>query len=258
MPKHKKPRGSQSAGTSSGGALILRDVVDWLSKRNLDVPAALLAACPPAPASGAARTPSAAADKSAEFQWATSLLPALRERERRALSRYVQQRGAATSSAPSSGAGSCTAAAAAVVCSDDDADEADGTSTTPPSVRGGHWPADVAYSNDYAWGDDVPAELWRPYRPDGTRRRAAHPGPRTFSALITEAEHPAAGQCGLFAAVDLAAGAWVVDYVGAVSLGANEDKTSDYVCDFGEHSELALDANRLGNEGRFVNDYRNT
>ena len=58
--------------------------------------------------------------------------------------------------------------------------------------------------------------------------------------------------------VDLPCGAWVLDYVGAVSLGANEDRTSDYVCDFGESSELALDANRTGNEGRFVNDYRNT
>ena len=30
------------------------------------------------------------------------------------------------------------------------------------------------------------------------------------------------------------------------------------MCDFGEASELALDANTVGNEARFVNDYRNT
>ena len=46
--------------------------------------------------------------------------------------------------------------------------------------------------------------------------------------------------------------------MGVICLGANEDRASDYVYDFGEHSELALDANRRGNEGRFVNDYRNT
>jgi len=50
----------------------------------------------------------------------------------------------------------------------------------------------------------------------------------------------------------------VMDYVGRVCLGENQDKESDYVCDFGEHSELALDARRVGNEARFINDYRNT
>ena len=30
------------------------------------------------------------------------------------------------------------------------------------------------------------------------------------------------------------------------------------MCDFGEESELTLDARHIGNEGRFVNDYRNT
>lgn len=28
--------------------------------------------------------------------------------------------------------------------------------------------------------------------------------------------------------------------------------------EFGDHGELALDANRIGNEGRFINDFRNT
>ena len=27
-----------------------------------------------------------------------------------------------------------------------------------PSVRGGKWPDEVRYTNDYAWGDDVPAD----------------------------------------------------------------------------------------------------
>ena len=82
---------------------------------------------------------------------------------------------------------------------------------------------------------------------------------KTFFARIdAAAEHPAAGQCGLFAAVALRHGERVIDYVGAVCAGEHEDKSSDYVCDFGEHSELALDAKSVGNEARFVNDYRNT
>lgn len=34
--------------------------------------------------------------------------------------------------------------------------------------------------------------------------------------------------------------------------------SSDYELDFGLESELSLDADSLGNEGRFLNDYRNT
>ena len=62
----------------------------------------------------------------------------------------------------------------------------------------------------------------------------------------------------MFAAVDLPAGSRIIDYVGAVCLGANEDRESDYVCDFGENSEFALDSRHVGNEARFINDYRNT
>ena len=76
----------------------------------------------------------------------------------------------------------------------------------------------------------------------------------------------------------------MLDYVGEVSAGGSEDQASDYVSDFGDSSELALDANKLGNEvpraprsstpmhllrtsphistaprqARFINDYRNT
>ena len=53
-------------------------------------------------------------------------------------------------------------------------------------------------------------------------------------------------------------GAWVLDYEGDVGLGENEDKSSDFVCDFGQRSELALDADSYGNEGRYLNDFRNT
>ena len=50
----------------------------------------------------------------------------------------------------------------------------------------------------------------------------------------------------------------MLDYVGCVSLGEHEDRSSDYVSEFGEEGELCLDARRVGNEARFVNDFRNT
>ena len=39
----------------------------------------------------------------------------------------------------------------------------------------------------------------------------------------------------------------MLDYIGDVSAGGCEDRDSDYVSDFGERGELALDADKVGN-----------
>ena len=235
---------------SPGGAWVLVDVVAWLDKKRLSVPAPLSSACP-SDTAAASRQPCKAADETAEFRWACSLLPDLRERERRALARFVKLRGAAAGTPSAAAKGSSMAAS-------EDEEETNAGEGGPPVIRGGEWPAEVEFCNDYRWGDDVPPPLRLQYQPSASRRRAARPCARTFAAVIGDSAHPACGQCGLFAAKALSHGAWVIDYVGAVTLGENEDRASDYVCDFGDRSELALDAKRMGNEGRFVNDYRNT
>ena len=254
MPKVGRDEKKKAAAPSiSRGSRVLYDVVDFLQRRKLDVPSAIAAACPqqPPPPSTANHDPTA----TAEFTWAMAQLAGLKERERRAIERFVKKRAAGGGGEDEPGASSSSAA---VVADGSDADDDARGSIGPPSVRGGKWPADVEYTNDYAWGSDVPAEMRLSYRPDAWRKRPPIPCSRTFSAVINESGHPANGQCGLFAARKMDRGAWVIDYVGAISLGEHEDKTSDYVCDFGEHSELALDANKKGNEARFVNDYRNT
>lgn len=258
------PKGlaNHSARGAPPGPIVLHDVLDFLRKRKLEEVHAEAASsirrrcgdgARPLPSSTA---PAIAPEQTAEFQWAMGLLTGLREREKRALERFVQKKAA-------------TAAAAALpspskpgYASGDEGGAAQETTDAElvlPSIAGGSWPADVTYSNDYLWDARVPAELAAKYQPaSGVRRRPRAPCPRTYGAAITDAAHPAAGQFGLFAACALAHGAWVLDYVGAVSLGEHEDRTSDYVCDFGEQSELALDAAKVGNEARFVNDYRNT
>ena len=126
-------------------------------------------------------------------------------------------------------------------------------------MRGGRWPAGVAYSNDYKWDSSVPAAVAATYRPaGGSRRRSGRSCPRCYGCRITDEHHPAFGQNGLRAAVDLACGAWVLDYTGIVSPKADEDAASEYACEFGQRGELTLDATRWGNEARFINDYRNT
>ena len=183
---------------------------------------------------------------SADFQWAMIHLCGLKERDKRALERHVKKDKKMPAALDED--------EAPPPVSDDENDGPEG----PPAVRGGEWPPDVCYTNDYVWGDDVTPNLRAQYQPKPPRKRPARPCRRTFGGVVDDPDHPACGENGLYAAVALAHGAWVIDYVGVICLGANEDRASDYVCDFGEHSELALDANRRGNEGRFVNDYRNT
>src|SRR5690606_29219392 len=61
---------------------------------------------------------------------------------------------------------------------------------------------------------------------------------------------------GLFAATQLNPKEHVIDYVGYVQLSQHSSQTSDYVLRF--EDGLAIDAEKMGNEARFVNDYRGT
>ena len=207
--------------------------VGWLTKRRFAVPPALEAA--------AAQAVLPAAGQADEMQWLLSLLPGLKERERRALARHVEK-----------------STRAVVSCVPDAASSA---SETEGSAAAGSlsWPDDVAFSNDYEWDGRVPPAVLERYGRRGVRRRRrAGLCTRVEVRKIDDESHPAHGERGLFAAVALPCGARVLDYVGCVSLGEHEDRSSDYVSEFGEDGELCLDARRVGNEARFVNDFRNT
>ncbi|KAK0708136.1 hypothetical protein B0H67DRAFT_464458, partial [Lasiosphaeris hirsuta] len=87
------------------------------------------------------------------------------------------------------------------------------------------------------------------------------PSPRTCHIQpITNPSHPAHGQRGLFAARDLVPSELVVPYFGEVhpgtGTGAERHAASDYDLWMDRDGDLAVDAARAGNEGRFVNDYR--
>ena len=74
--------------------------------------------------------------------------------------------------------------------------------------------------------------------------------------LIQDPAHPANGQRGLFAARDLKPGAFILPYLGRVHASGGTDPHSDYDLWLDREADLAVDAGRQGNEGRFVNDYR--
>ena len=83
------------------------------------------------------------------------------------------------------------------------------------------------------------------------------PNPLIRIQVISDPEHPADGQCGLFATRDLKPGTFILPYLGRVHDGATgTDPESDYDLWLDREAGIAVDAARQGNEGRFVNDYR--
>lgn len=75
--------------------------------------------------------------------------------------------------------------------------------------------------------------------------------------LIQDPKHPAHGQYGLLATRDLKPGSFILPYLGRVHAGGGgTDPHSDYDLWLDREADVAVDAARQGNEGRFVNDYR--
>ena len=122
------------------------------------------------------------------------------------------------------------------------------------------WVDGVEYLYENRWDARVPKEVLKALRPvagasacDGPPRSAL-----VMAGRINDPQHPAFGQCGLFAAKKLLPGQFVLDYRGVVTRSEHESKTSDYTLAFVEDGPelLTLDAESAGNEARFINDFR--
>lgn len=73
---------------------------------------------------------------------------------------------------------------------------------------------------------------------------------------IKDERHPAHGQYGLFASQSLHHGAFILSYLGYVHDHSETDETSDYDLSLDRDQRLSVDASQVGNEARFINDYR--
>ncbi|KAI9784570.1 MAG: hypothetical protein M1839_001792 [Geoglossum umbratile] len=74
-----------------------------------------------------------------------------------------------------------------------------------------------------------------------------------ISLITSPNAHPALHQHGLFATRHLPPGSFILDYLG---LYHSEPSTSDYDLSLSRDLGIGIDAVRMGNEGRFINDYR--
>jgi hypothetical protein len=73
---------------------------------------------------------------------------------------------------------------------------------------------------------------------------------------ISNPSHPAHGQHGLYATHHLPADSFILPYLGFVHDQIDLDETSDYDLSLDRELGIGVDASKMGNEARFMNDYR--
>ncbi|KAH7319721.1 hypothetical protein B0I35DRAFT_391633 [Stachybotrys elegans] len=125
-----------------------------------------------------------------------------------------------------------------------------------------NWPDGFPYLRAPLHSRDVTAAQIKALRtkpddvPSAPASATQTPSPLVKIQRISEPSHPANGQHGLFAAQNLRPGTLIVAYLGRVHSGAASAEESDYDLWLDRGADVAVDAAREGNEGRFVNDYR--
>jgi hypothetical protein len=73
---------------------------------------------------------------------------------------------------------------------------------------------------------------------------------------VTDSAHPAFGQYALFANQQLPPDSFVLPYLGYVHDQSDTNETSDYDLSLDRELGIGVDASTMGNEARFINDYR--
>jgi len=106
--------------------------------------------------------------------------------------------------------------------------------------------------------NNFPSSFWRAENELREELSQPLPNPKVIIKKIKENRHPCFGQHGLFAAVPLQKGETISNYVGLVSKVSKKlFNPSKYVISMYEENGIMLDidAERIGNETRFLNDY---
>jgi hypothetical protein len=125
------------------------------------------------------------------------------------------------------------------------------------------WPESVTYLSSPVYSKNVERRLL--YVEKGSKEaseltvisaKAQTPCQLVRIKPISNPSHPANGQCGLFATQNLLPGAFIIAYLGYVHDSTDTDPASDYDLRLNAELEIAVDASRMGNETRFINDYR--
>ncbi|KIP11455.1 hypothetical protein PHLGIDRAFT_475381 [Phlebiopsis gigantea 11061_1 CR5-6] len=126
------------------------------------------------------------------------------------------------------------------------------SSAEPP-----RWPSDVQYLCTQRYHSSVPNNIRDHLLPKSQTRSLSSTAPPVSIKQVTTDNHPAKGQRGLFATRKIPPRTHIIDYVGEVH--CDERPNSDYDLSLYRSPEgvsVGVDASRVGNEARFINDYR--
>lgn len=117
------------------------------------------------------------------------------------------------------------------------------------------WPNEVHYISWMNYPSSLPSQLSLHLRPNPP---LTHPQvqPPVIIRFIEDHSHPAYGQRGLFTSKKIPPRSHIIDYLGEVH--CDDRLSSDYDLSLyrAEGISIGVDASRMGNEARFINDFR--
>jgi len=127
-------------------------------------------------------------------------------------------------------------------------------SPTPPK----NWPPGLQYLVKLRYSKSVSPEILLNNVHEQLPVVKLHPGlaQSIKITVIDNRAHPACGERGLFAWRRLLPDTFVVLYLGLVHGTEDANEKSDYDLSLDRELKVGVDASTMGNEARFINDYR--
>ncbi|KAF2240846.1 hypothetical protein BU26DRAFT_194360 [Trematosphaeria pertusa] len=137
-----------------------------------------------------------------------------------------------------------------------------GSPSTASGIPKG-WPQDVVYLRAPSYSRKLKSDIINSLILPKSNPSQGEPARKTgglYSNIkitpIASNSHPAIGQYGLFANQHLLPDSFVLSYLGYVHDQTDTDETSDYDLSLDREHGIGVDASKMGNEARFINDYR--
>jgi hypothetical protein len=130
------------------------------------------------------------------------------------------------------------------------------SSQTPKS-----WPKEIVYLTRPVYSKATSSSVLRLLKSDVPPNSIIVPnGAGPYSAVkisaINDPSHPAHGQYGLFASQRLPPDSFILLYLGYIHDQTDTDPNSDYDLSLDRELGIGVDAAKMGNEARFINDFR--
>ncbi|KAF9786085.1 SET domain protein [Thelephora terrestris] len=135
-------------------------------------------------------------------------------------------------------------------------------SRSPSSYTPPHWPKNIRYLTTQKYHSSVSKDILDIIKGQRLPDSHGHIKPQSSFIVIRKitgpSNHPAVGQFGLFAAKKIPLRTYLLDYLGEVH--CDDRPSSDYDLSLYRAPDgsvsVGVDASAMGNEGRFINDYR--